>query len=60
MRGRTLVVAGIIGLACCMVSLIGARGPGDAESVHAPQGMPHLMRGWTRTPPKALWWPAEQ
>jgi hypothetical protein len=63
MRWGALLVAGLVGLACCVISLIDARGeavfgPEAAKTVHQPVGMPHLMRGWARTPPTALWWPA--
>jgi len=67
MRASAFVVAGMIGLACCVISLINARsqallGAEGTETVHAPEAtqaaLPHLMRGWARTPPKEMWWPA--
>jgi hypothetical protein len=53
----------MVGLACCVMSLIDARGhsllgPDAHQRERGEQAaMPHLMRGWARTPPNALWWP---
>ncbi len=66
MRGSALLVACMVGLACCVMSLIDARGhsllgPDAHQRERGEQAaMPHLMRGWARTPPNALWWPDRQ
>ncbi len=57
MRQTALLVTATIGLAWCAIILIDPRAQrDDFTAVAAP---PHHMRGWAHSPPRALWWPAQ-